>query len=306
MQFKRVKRNISGVLLLDKPLGITSNAALQAAKRLYSAAKAGHTGTLDPLATGLLPICFGEATKFAQFPTDADKHYDATITLGVRTDTGDKEGRVISESPVAVSAARLETALARFRGQGTQIPPMYSALKVQGQALYKYAREGIKLERAPRAVNFHHIVLHQFDSSSFTISVTCSKGAYIRVLAEDIGEALGCGAILSALRRTGVGGFSLADAVTLGVLESFTPSQRDAQLLRCDTLVAHLPEAHLDAVDAAHLRLGRAIPRPELEVQGNYKVYDEKQVFMGIAWLNEEKLLAPKRLVVSEASRVLA
>ncbi len=306
MQFKRIKRKLSGVLLLDKSLGISSNAALQAAKHLYQAAKAGHTGTLDPLATGLLPICFGEATKFAQFPTDADKAYDATITLGVRTDTGDKEGRILSESPVAVTASQLENTLVRFRGQGTQIPPMYSALKHQGQALYKYARAGIDLERAPRAVSFHRIVLKEFDSPHFTIHVTCSKGAYIRVLAEDIGDDLGCGATLSALRRTQVGEFSLQDAMSLEALEGLTPTQRDARLLACDALLAHLPAAYLDAASATRLRLGQALSRPDLAGAGNYKVFDEKQAFMGIAWLDDEARLAPKRLIVDEASHSTA
>lgn len=298
MQIKRAKRNISGVLLLDKPIGITSNAALQSAKRLFDAAKAGHTGTLDPLATGLLPLCFGEATKFAQYPTDADKHYDASITLGVRTDSGDKEGQVLARLPVDVGLAAVEAALAHFRGPGLQIPPMYSALKFEGQALYKYAREGITIERQARPVVFHEISLKQFIEDRLDISVTCGKGAYIRVLAEDIGTYLGCGAHLSALRRTGVGGFSLAQAMTIDSLNTLDQAQRDAQLLPADVLVSHLPAIQLQADTAAYMRLGQAIFQAQLKPLAEYRVYDEKQTFIGVALVNAEGKLAPKRLLV--------
>lgn len=298
MQTRRPKRNISGVLLLDKPLGMSSNAALQAVKRLYQAAKAGHTGTLDPLATGLLPICLGEATKFAQFPTDADKCYDAEITLGIRTDTGDREGQVVARAPVNVDSEQVESALAAFRGTGMQTPPMYSALKVRGQALYRYAREGIAIERAARPVTFREIILRQFEDPRVTISVACSKGAYLRVLAEDIGTFLGCGAHLSALRRTGVGGFRLTEALTLTQLDGMDAMLRDSLLLPNDSLVARLPAIHLGADAAAQLRLGQAVPPKETLLSAQcYRVYDAKQTFMGIAEVNAEGLLAPKRLL---------
>jgi len=298
VQIKRIKRDVCGVLLLDKPVGITSNAALQHAKRLYRAAKAGHTGILDPLASGLLPLCLGEATKFAQYPTDADKAYDAVIKLGVTTDTGDSEGVVLTQQAVTVTCADVERAVRHFTGTIMQTPPMYSALKHQGQPLYKYARQGIDIERAPREVTLYRIVLSDFHGDTMRISVDCSKGTYIRVLAEDIGKLVGCGAHLIGLRRTRVGDFSLADAVTLDALEAMPEIERDAKLLPADQLVASLPSIDLDRDSAYYLRQGQALWQPKLQVCQRFRIYDEKQAFIGVGEVNDEGKLAPTRLVV--------
>jgi tRNA pseudouridine55 synthase len=298
VQIKRIKRDVSGVLLLDKPTGITSNAALQHAKRLFRAAKAGHTGILDPLASGLLPLCLGEATKFAQYPTDADKAYDAVIKLGVTTDTGDSEGQVLIQHAVAVTLAELEHAVQQFNGTILQTPPMYSALKHQGQPLYKYARQGIVIERAAREVTLHRIVLTDFQADVVRLSVDCSKGTYIRVLAEDIGSLLGCGAHLIGLRRTRVGDFSLANALTLDTLEAMPEAQRDSMLLPSDQLLTALPAIALDRDAAYYLRQGQAIWQAKLQVQQRFRIYDEKQVFVGVGEVNAEGKLAPTRLVV--------
>jgi len=212
------KRAVHGVLLLDKPLGLSSNDALQKAKRLYRAEKAGHTGTLDPLATGLLPLCFGAATKFSQVSLDADKRYGATLKLGIKTTTGDAEGEVVQRRDVNVSLTDLQAACAKFIGEIDQIPPMHSALKRDGKAYYEYARAGIELERTARRVTIHGITIAGGLHDEWQIDVRCSKGTYIRTLAEDIGEALGCGAHLSALRRTGCGPLTLDGALTLDQL----------------------------------------------------------------------------------------
>ena len=298
MQIKRIKRDVSGVLLLDKPTGITSNAALQHAKRLFRATKAGHTGILDPLASGLLPLCLGEATKFAQYPTDADKAYDAVIKLGVTTDTGDSEGQVLTQHVVTVTLAELEHAVQRFNGTILQTPPMYSALKHQGQPLYKYARQGIVIERAAREVTLHRIVLTDFQADVVRLSVDCSKGTYIRVLAEDIGSLLGCGAHLIGLRRTRVGDFSLANALTLDTLETMPEAERDSMLLPSDQLLTALPAIALDRDAAYYLRQGQAIWQAKLQVLQRFRIYDEKQVFVGVGEVNAEGKLAPTRLVV--------
>ena len=298
MQIKRTKREISGVLLLDKPIGITSNAALQQVKRLYQAKKAGLTGILDPLASGLLPICFGEATKFAQYPTDADKSYTAELQLGVTTDTGDSEGQVLTQQVVMVDQVAVQQAIAHFTGVIQQTPPMYSALKHQGQPLYKYARQGVEIERLPREVSIHCAELIAFAGDRLCLNVVCSKGTYIRVLAEDIGRRLGCGAHLTALRRTQVGNFSLDDARPLDWLEAQSASDRDLLLLPADCLVAHLPSLALDQDSAVYFRQGQALCLPQLQVHQRYRIYDEKQEFMGIGALNEDGKLAPKRLIV--------
>src|SRR4029079_13276775 len=208
------RRRLDGILVLDKPAGISSNAALQHAKRLFEAAKAGHSGTLDPLASGVLPVLFGEATKFSSFLLDADKEYLADVRLGVRTKTGDAEGEVISRSAVTIDDAALEPALARFRGEIDQVPPMHSALKYGGRPLYEMARRGVTVPRAPRRVAIHALELIERSGDLLRIRVACSKGTYVRVLAEDLGAALGPGAHLAALRRTIAGRFTLAQAVT--------------------------------------------------------------------------------------------
>ncbi len=240
------------MLLLDKPHGISSNAALRSAQRLYGAAKAGHTGTLDPLATGLLPLCFGEATKFSQVLLHAEKTYLARMRLGVTTTTGDLEGEVTGRAAVAVTGDQLEAVLQHFVGEIVQVPPMYSAIKKDGQPLYKLARAGHDLPRTPRTVVVKSLSLLHTAGEEIELTVTCSKGTYIRVLAEDIGRELGCGACLSALRRTAVGSFALnGGAVTLPQLEALTPQQRDPLLLPSDTLVASLPRFDLDADQVA-------------------------------------------------------
>lgn len=250
------RRAVHGVLLLDKPLGLSSNDALQKVKRLLRAEKAGHTGTLDPLATGLLPLCFGAATKFSQVSLEADKTYRATLQLGVRTSTGDAEGEVLEQRPVEVVPQQLLQACMRFMGPIQQVPPMYSALKRDGRALYEYARAGIEVEREPREVTIFSIEVLKWQGSSLDIEVRCSKGTYIRTLAEDIGEALGCGAHLSALRRTGSGPVTLQGAHTLAELEAMSEAERDACLQPVDALLADWPVLRLEAEDAGRFLSG--------------------------------------------------
>ncbi|MEY4266960.1 MAG: hypothetical protein RIS90_1495 [Pseudomonadota bacterium] len=249
-----------GVLLLDKPLGLSSNNALQKAKWLLQADKAGHTGTLDPLATGVLPLCFGAATKFSQLQLDADKTYEAVARLGVKTSTGDAEGDVIQTRPVRVTAADVAAIAPRFTGAILQTPPMYSALKKDGRALYEYARAGLEVDRAPRAVTIFtlNMALSHVSIEEFTIKIVvkCSKGTYIRTLAEDIGEALGCGAHLTALRRIDTGGFQAAHCVTLPALEAMTVPQRLACLRPVDTLLKQHTVVTLQAEDAGRFLSG--------------------------------------------------
>ena len=252
------RRALHGVLLLDKPVGLSSNDALQKVKRLFRADKAGHTGTLDPLASGLLPICFGAATKFSQASLDADKRYTATLRLGQTRLGGDLEGEVLLERPVQVSAEAIAAVCARFTGPIEQIPPMHSALKKDGKALYEYARAGIEVERAPRRVTIHAIDILDWQDAAMTLTldVRCSKGTYIRTLSEDIGEALGCGAHLAGLRRTGSGGLSLDGAPTLAQLAELDEPGRDALLRRPDCLLADRPEVRLPASEAARFLQG--------------------------------------------------
>lgn len=256
---RQPRRALHGVVLLDKPLGLSSNDALQKVKRLFRAEKAGHTGTLDPLATGLLPLCFGAATKFSQVSLDADKRYTATVKLGVRTSTADAEGEVIDTrevTPEMLQAARLQAACAAFLGQIDQVPPMHSALKHQGKALYEYAREGVEIERAPRRVTLHAIDILSVQGDVLEIDVRCSKGTYIRTLAEDIGEHLGCGAHLIGLRRTGSGGVTLQGAVTLEALQNMPEAERDQYLMAPDVLLSDCPQALLSEEDAARFLTG--------------------------------------------------
>lgn len=298
---KPARRRLDGVLLLDKALGLSSNHALQAARRLYNAEKAGHTGTLDPLATGLLPLCFGEATKFSGELLNADKRYVATVQLGVTTDTADAEGRVLQRRPVALDRWAVEATLAAFVGDIEQVPPMYSALKRDGKPLYEYARAGIEIERAARRVSIYQICL--LDSSELAgegrvvLEVLCSKGTYVRTLAADIGERLGCGAHLAGLRRTGIGTMDVATAHSLATLEALTEDARDALLLPADCLLADLAEARLDAADAARLRHGQAV-RWSAEEGSRLRVYDPERRFIGVChqaadgWLQAQRLVA--------------
>ncbi|MET0441894.1 MAG: tRNA pseudouridine(55) synthase TruB, partial [Casimicrobiaceae bacterium] len=230
------RQRVDGVLLLDKPTGLSSNAALQRARRAFNAEKAGHTGTLDPLASGLLPLCFGEATKFARFLLDADKRYTATVRFGTTTTTQDAEGEVVATAPVTLDRAAIEAALAAFRGVIRQVPPAYSALKHQGRSHYEYARAGIDVPRAAREVRISSLKLTAWNPPDAILDVECSKGTYIRTLAADLGDALGCGAHLAALRREATGGFSIGDAVALDALEAQAPEARALALLPVDTL----------------------------------------------------------------------
>lgn len=288
------RQRIDGVLLLDKPLGISSQTTVTRAKILLRAAKAGHTGTLDPMASGLLPICFGEATKFSHLLLNGDKTYAATIKLGVTTTTGDMEGAVTARAGASATREEVEAALQRFRGDIMQIPPMYSALKHEGQPLYKYARAGKELSRTPRPVSIMALDLVSFGGDELRITVRCSKGTYIRVLAEDIGRELGCGACLAALRRTGVGAFQLDHgAVTLEELEHLPQDGRQALLLPVDSLVAALPRIDLDPGQARQIVTGRGIEWPEALATGLARIYGTGRGFLGIV-----EIQAPSRIVV--------
>ena len=279
------RRRLDGVLLLDKTRGLSSNAALQRAKRLYRAEKAGHTGTLDPLATGLLPICFGEATKFAQLLLDADKTYVATLRLGLTTTTGDAEGEVLATRPVVSSADQLKAMLPRFVGRIAQVPPRHSALKRDGRKYYEYAREGLEILRTAREVEVRDIELTSWRAPEVELRVHCGKGTYIRALAEDIGEALGCGAHLAALSRTGAGEFALAHAVTLDALAELSEAERDAALLPVDALVARLDRLDFDDAEASRLVQGRPVTRVGAP-DGLVRVY-AAGAFAGVADVRE-------------------
>ncbi len=297
MQFKRQKKNINGILLLDKPLGFSSNQALQKIKWLLKAAKAGHTGTLDPLATGLLPLCFGEATKFAHYLTDADKTYIATIKLGITTTTGDAEGAVLSTQPVNVNQAEFETVSQQFVGEISQVPPMYSALKFEGKALYEYARAGVEIERQSRLVTIHKIEINAFAGDVAVITVTCSKGTYIRTLAEDIGQQLGCGAHLIGLRRTATANYDISQAVTIEQFEALSDEQRLALLAPADSAVLHLPAMTLDDDSVFYLLQGQSVWRSGSIPAGLLRLYSEQQVFLGLGELQPDGKIAPKRLM---------
>lgn len=290
------RRKVDGVLLLDKPQGLSSNTALQIARRLLNAEKAGHTGTLDPMATGLLPLCFGEATKFSSELLDADKAYEATLKLGMTTTTADAEGEVLQTREVAVTQAMLEAALAKFTGPIAQVPPMYSALKRDGKPLYEYARAGVELEREARNVVIHKLELLDWQGDEVRIAVDCSKGTYIRTLAEDIGEVLGCGAHLIALRRTRIATLSLAGTVTLEQLEHAV--DRDALLAATESLLGDLPAAHLDAAASDRLLHGQPVSMAGMSAP-RYRAYAHDGRFIGLCQLDTQGRLAPKRLIAA-------
>lgn len=295
MQVKKTWKQVDGVLLLDKPLGLTSNDALQKARRLFSAAKGGHTGTLDPLATGLLPLCFGEATKFSADLLDADKTYEAVLKLGVTTDSGDAEGAVTGTVAVDVAESAILSVLPRFIGNIQQIPPMHSALKRNGRPLYELARQGIEVERAPRAVTIHAIDCLVIAGDMLTLRVACSKGTYIRVLAADIGQALGCGAHLAALRRTAVGDLDLAGAVTLAELEALDEAGRAGRLQPVDALLQSLPIMTVEGEVAERFRHGNPVDlHPGLA--GKIRVYAGGRL-IGVGEPGSDGRLWPKRLV---------
>jgi tRNA pseudouridine55 synthase len=293
------------VLLLDKPLGLSSNQALQKAKWLLRAEKAGHTGTLDPLATGVLPLCFGAATKFSQLHLDADKTYEATARLGIKTATGDAEGEVIAERPVHVTSEDLARVEAQFTGPIRQVPPMHSALKKDGKALYEYAREGVEVERAPRDVVIHKLELGAIGDDVIRILASVSKGTYIRTLGEDIGEALGCGAHLSSLRRTATGGFVEAQCITLEALEAMDEEERLAQLLPAEALVDGHSRVTLGAEDAARFlsglrRRGGWADADEVAVFGS-----DPQAFLGTAHVTAGELIPGRLLNPIEIQQIL-
>jgi tRNA pseudouridine55 synthase len=301
---KKARELVDGVLLLDKPVGLSSNDALIKAKRVLNAKKAGHTGTLDPFATGLLPLCFGEATKFSQDLLEADKTYEATVHLGVMTNTGDTEGDVIERREVEVGLPEIEAALARFRGPIMQVPPMYSALKREGKALYEYAREGITLEREARAVTIHGLDFVSYEAPMLRIRVTCSKGTYVRVLGEDIGAALGCGAHLNALRRIGVGALEAEHMITLEDLQAH-PDPRSL-LAPVDALLSSFPRVDLTPELAKRFLNGQrlALGKEPVDVpkeQGRVRVYESDKL-LGTAVLQEYSILAPERLIAAKQS----
>jgi tRNA pseudouridine55 synthase len=299
---KKPRDLVDGVLLLDKPVGLSSNDALIKAKRIVNAKKAGHTGTLDPFATGLLPLCFGEATKFSQDLLEADKTYLAKVHLGVTTTTGDTEGETVDTRPVDVTAAQIEAALARLRGPIMQVPPMYSALKRDGKALYEYARAGVTLEREARPVTIHALEMLDYQAPFLDIRVTCSKGTYIRVLGEDIGALLGCGAHLNALRRIGVGALGMDGMVTLEALQAHADPL--SLLAPVDALLTSFPRVDLTAELAARFLNGQRLAlgkEPGVILpgaQGRVRVYLDGKL-LGTAILQEWGVLAPERLIAA-------
>jgi len=304
-QVKRKRRAVNGILLLDKPIGFTSSAALQKVRWLFEAEKAGHTGNLDPLATGVLPLCFGEATKFSQYLLEADKGYETLIQLGVTTATGDTEGEVLAQREVRVTQADVENLLPEFRGAIEQIPPMYSALKKDGQPLYKLAREGKTVEREPRSVQIHRLELLAFDAekAQVRLSISCSKGTYIRTLAEDIGEKLGCGAHVAELVRTKAGPFELAQCRSLedliAIQEEKGAMALDESLLPVDTALQDLPLLRLSTSSAFYWLHGQPVRAPNAPKFGLLRVQNADGEFIGIGEISEDGRIAPRRLVRS-------
>jgi tRNA pseudouridine55 synthase len=284
-------------LLLDKPLGVSSNQALQIVKRLFQAAKAGHTGSLDPLASGLLPICLGEGTKFSHFLLDSDKSYRALVTLGTTTTTGDAEGEVLERLPVTTTPNELEVALTKMVGDILQVPPMYSALKHGGKALYEYARDGVEIAREARPVKIHAITLERFEGEQFEMVVSCSKGTYIRTLAEDIGKLLGCGAHLGGLRRLTAAHFNLNDAVTIEQLDQMSMEERDSALLAADAAIEDLPQVSIDADSTFYLLRGQEVWKAGLRIEGLFRIYSDQGIFLGIGEQTSRGSIAPKRLL---------
>jgi len=296
MQKKSLKREIDGVFLLDKPLGFSSNQALKKIQWLFNAKKAGHTGTLDPMATGLLPICLGEATKFSHRLLNAHKSYIATIQLGINTSTGDQEGEVISEKEVVLNEAQLKDTLKKFIGDTTQIPPMYSALKFEGKPLYEYAREGIEIERKSRQIKIFDIKLINIEKSIITIEVLCSKGTYIRTLAEDIGQTMGCGAHLKGLERTQTGNFQLSEALSIEALEAMPMASREKALMPIDVLLEELSSIKLNMAELDAIKKGQSIDfmsKNDKEV----RLYSPSGQFVGVGQPDLKGRLFPKRLI---------
>ncbi|ERP94619.1 tRNA pseudouridine synthase B [Marinobacter sp. ES-1] len=302
MSRRRKGRDVNGILVIDKPQGVTSNGILQQVKRLYGAAKAGHTGALDPLATGVLPLCFGEATKFSQMMLDSDKAYITTAKLGIRTETGDSEGAVVEEKPVpALTEAQVEAVLENFRGDIQQVPSMYSALKHQGKPLYEYAREGIVIDRPARPVTIYELKLLAVREQELDLAVTCTKGTYIRSLVEDIGEALGCGAHVSALRRTLASGYTLANARDVKDLEAMRErgESLDGLLLPPESALTMFPEQRLAGPALVSILNGQPVRIPGQSLEGFVRIYGDRS-FVGLAEAmpeGDDTNLVPRRLV---------
>ncbi|MDL2040997.1 tRNA pseudouridine(55) synthase TruB [Vibrio parahaemolyticus] len=309
MARRRKGRPINGVILLDKPTGISSNDALQKVKRIYFAEKAGHTGALDPLATGMLPICLGEATKFSQFLLDSDKRYRVIAKLGERTNTSDSDGEVVETRPVDVTLEKLEACIEKFRGESDQVPSMFSALKYQGKPLYEYARKGIEVPRESRKITVYEIVLHRFEGDEVEMEVHCSKGTYIRTIVDDLGEMLGCGAHVTMLRRTAVAKYPYEKMVTLEQLnelleqahrEEIAPRELlDPLLMPMDTAVEDLPEVNLIPELADMVQHGQPVQVLGAPEQGALRLtMGEEHLFIGVGEMNDDGKIAPKRLVV--------
>ncbi len=309
MARRRKGRPVNGVILLDKPTGISSNDALQKVKRIYFAEKAGHTGALDPLATGMLPICLGEATKFSQFLLDSDKRYRVIAKLGERTDTSDSDGEVVETRPVDVDLETLEACIDRFRGESDQVPSMFSALKYQGKPLYEYARKGIEVPRESRKITVYEIILHRFEGNEVEMEVHCSKGTYIRTIVDDLGEMLGCGAHVTMLRRTGVAKYPYEKMVTLEQLnellerahrDEIAPRELlDPLLMPMDTAVEDLPEVNLIPELADMVQHGQPVQVSGAPTQGSLRLtMGEERLFIGVGEMNDDGKIAPKRLVV--------
>ena len=302
-QRQRRVRNINGIVVLDKANGLSSNAALQEVKRLYEANKAGHAGSLDPLATGVLPVCLGEATKVSQFLLDSDKRYRTRIKLGIRTDTGDSEGSIIERNEgISVSRKAIERALTKFKGEVEQVPPMHSAIKMNGVPLYKLARKGITVEREPRLVTLYQICLVEFVNSELELEISCSKGTYIRTIADDLGQELGCGAHVIELRRTQAGVFTEKDSISSEELalekENRGLDKIDQFLIPMDRAIQDLPEVNLPSITASHVKNGQAVLVRHLPKNGLVRMYEDEQ-FIGIGSIDDDGKVAPKRLIIN-------
>ncbi len=302
-QRRRRVRNISGIVVLDKANGLSSNAALQEVKRLYEANKAGHAGSLDPLATGVLPVCLGEATKVSQFLLDSDKRYRTRIKLGIRTDTGDSEGAIIERNEgISVSRKAIERALTKFKGEVEQVPPMHSAIKMNGVPLYKLARKGITVEREPRLVTLYQICLVEFVNSELELEISCSKGTYIRTIADDLGQELGCGAHVIELRRTQAGVFTEKDSISAEELalekENRGLDKIDQFLIPMDRAIQDLPEVNLPSITASHVKNGQAVLVRHLPKNGLVRMYEDEQ-FIGIGSIDDDGKVAPRRLIIN-------
>ncbi|MGF1757863.1 tRNA pseudouridine(55) synthase TruB [Photobacterium sagamiensis] len=312
MARRRKGRPVDGVILLDKPTGLSSNDALQKVKRIFFAQKAGHTGALDPLATGMLPICFGEATKFSQFLLDSDKRYRVIAKLGERTDTSDSDGEVVETREVKVDRGQLERCIAKFRGTTDQIPSMYSALKYQGRKLYEYAREGIEVPRESRKITVFSVELLRFDNNEVEMELHVSKGTYIRTIVDDLGEMLGCGAHVTYLRRTGVSNYPMERVVTLEQLQALLDQANDQEmspselldplLLPTDSAVQDLPEVNILPASAVYVLNGNPVNAGRVPETGTLVriTVGEQREFIGIGEIDQDDMLAPKRVMANQ------